>query len=396
MTWPTGSGPGAPASSPAPATTSPGWTGRRAGCPRWTPGSPSAGSGARRLPRRARPDPPRRRRGTRPGRPPAAALRDRPGDLGVRASCGSGRCPRFWTDQALGPVFDALLRPGVDEARIAEVSPAAARRPRHPGARPGGAGRRGPRVRRAGARGTRRHRRPARRVRRRARRDLSRGAGGPEVGRRARPARPGRATPAGWPRRCPACRQPSRSVREQYQWFLREVACVPLAIGEIDAIGRREYDRAVWLELVHRTAEQGRPRAAAAGRRRRAVPREDAAEAAVREFYDEQRPAQPAAVLRPLPGAADARLPGAAALPRRRRRADRPGRLTENGVAYVPEPGPACPTSTPPTPATRARGSSTRASTTSSSPCPGATRGRCGGTTTTPVPTRASRSTTRS
>ena len=30
--------------------------------------------------------------------------------------------PRFWTDQALGPVFDALLRPGVDAARVAEVT----------------------------------------------------------------------------------------------------------------------------------------------------------------------------------------------------------------------------------------------------------------------------------
>ncbi|HJY96747.1 MAG TPA: hypothetical protein VJ371_17480, partial [Streptosporangiaceae bacterium] len=29
--------------------------------------------------------------------------------------------PRFWTDQALGPVFDVLLRPGVDGARVAEV-----------------------------------------------------------------------------------------------------------------------------------------------------------------------------------------------------------------------------------------------------------------------------------
>ncbi|HEY0998097.1 MAG TPA: hypothetical protein VGD83_00540, partial [Streptosporangiaceae bacterium] len=30
--------------------------------------------------------------------------------------------PRFWTDQALGPVFDALLRPGVDAARVTEVT----------------------------------------------------------------------------------------------------------------------------------------------------------------------------------------------------------------------------------------------------------------------------------
>ena len=30
--------------------------------------------------------------------------------------------PRFWTDQALGPVYDALLRPGVDAGRVAEVT----------------------------------------------------------------------------------------------------------------------------------------------------------------------------------------------------------------------------------------------------------------------------------
>ena len=29
--------------------------------------------------------------------------------------------PRFWIDQAIGPVFDTLLRPGVDAPRIAEV-----------------------------------------------------------------------------------------------------------------------------------------------------------------------------------------------------------------------------------------------------------------------------------
>ena len=35
--------------------------------------------------------------------------------LGVR------HIPRFWIDQAIGPVFDALLPPGVDAARVAEV-----------------------------------------------------------------------------------------------------------------------------------------------------------------------------------------------------------------------------------------------------------------------------------
>ena len=29
--------------------------------------------------------------------------------------------PRFWIDQSIGPVFDTLLRPGVDEARVREV-----------------------------------------------------------------------------------------------------------------------------------------------------------------------------------------------------------------------------------------------------------------------------------
>src|SRR5215472_12861780 len=29
--------------------------------------------------------------------------------------------PRYWIDQALGPVFDTLLRPGVDPVRVAEV-----------------------------------------------------------------------------------------------------------------------------------------------------------------------------------------------------------------------------------------------------------------------------------
>ncbi len=130
---------------------------------------------------------------------------------------------------------------------------------------------------------------------------------------------------------------------EHYQWFLREVACVPLAISEIEAVGRREYDRAVWLELVHRnraTHVPEPPLPASAAEQCRA---EDTAEAQVRAFYErEDLLSQPGRLGRylalPMPayleplrflGVAD-ELTG-------------PGRLTENGVAYVPGPGPGLP-----------------------------------------------------
>ena len=130
---------------------------------------------------------------------------------------------------------------------------------------------------------------------------------------------------------------------EHYQWFLREVACVPLAISEIEAVGRREYDRAVWLELVHRnraTHVPEPPLPASAAEQCRA---EDTAEAQVRAFYErEDLLSQPGRLGRylalPMPayleplrflGVAD-ELTG-------------PARLTENGVAYVPGPGPGLP-----------------------------------------------------
>ena len=47
--------------------------------------------------------------------------------------------------------------------------------------------------------------------------------------------------------------------RQRYEWFLREVACVPLTVDEIAGLGRREYDRAVWLELLHATRNRDLP-----------------------------------------------------------------------------------------------------------------------------------------
>ena len=177
--------------------------------------------------------------------------------------------PRFWTDQALGPVFDALLRPGVDAARIAEVTrllravpailahaPAALRAPAREFAGlavaelDGIAGRV-----EACAQALARiesHRRP--------RRSSARP--------RPRPAAPWSSS-AGGSRAALAGLPPAVPVgRERYEWFLREVACVPLGVDEIAVIGRREYERAVWLELLHATRNRGRAGADAARRRR--------------------------------------------------------------------------------------------------------------------------------
>ena len=250
--------------------------------------------------------------------------------------------PRFWTDQALGPVFDALLRPGVDQARVTEVirllravpgtlahAPAAlagaARE--FAGLAVGELGDIGPRLAACADALT----------------AISPGDGA-ELRSAARDAAAAAGEYARWlaaalPGLAPAV--PIGPVH--YQWFLREVACVPLGLGEIDAIGRREYDRAVWLELVHANrakavAPPPLPADAAAQSRSEA-----AAERAVSRFYTEQGLlSQPASLRRylvqPLPayleplhflGMAD-ELTG-------------PGRLDEDGVAYTPEPGPGLP-----------------------------------------------------
>ena len=131
--------------------------------------------------------------------------------------------------------------------------------------------------------------------------------------------------------------------RERYEWFLREVACVPLAVTEIASIGRREYERAAWLELLHATRNRDvpvPPLPADAGQQVRAQARD---EAAVRAFYAGRGLLSQPESLRhyltlPLPdylepllflGVAD-ELTG-------------PGRLNEDGVAYVPPPGPGLP-----------------------------------------------------
>ena len=251
--------------------------------------------------------------------------------------------PRYWTDQALGPVFDALLRPGVDDARIAEVIRLLRAVPgtlAHAPAALAGAAREFARLALAelGDAGARLGECAA------ALAALCPAARGADLWSAARDAASALDDFARWLAAALPGLPPAVPVGpEHYQWFLREVACVPLAISEIEAVGRREYDRAVWLELVHRnraTHVPEPPLPASAAEQCRA---EDTAEAQVRAFYErEDLLSQPGhlgrylalpmpAYLEPLRflGVAD-ELTG-------------PGRLTENGVAYVPGPGPGLP-----------------------------------------------------
>lgn len=250
--------------------------------------------------------------------------------------------PRYWTDQALGPVFDALLRPGVDEPRVAEVMRLLRAVPgtlAHAPAALSGA---------------------AREFADLALAELSDAgerlgacadalvrispAAGAELWSAVRDAAAALDDHARWLAAARPSLPPAVPVGpETYQWFLREVACVPLAVGEIADIGRREYDRAVWLELLHRNRDRDVPEPplpASAADQCRA---EDAAEAQVRRFYETRGLlSQPGGLGRylaaPMPpyleplrflGVADD-LTG-------------PARLDENGVAYVPAPGPGLP-----------------------------------------------------
>jgi len=248
--------------------------------------------------------------------------------------------PRFWTDQALGPVFDALLRPGVDAARVAEVT----------------------RLLRA-VPDTLSHAadalvNPAREFATLAAAELDGIAGrvaacagalaliAPSAELSAAAAEAGAALEqfgAGLAARL-ADLPPAVPVgRQHYQWFLREVACVPLTVEEIAGIGRREYERAVWLELLHATRNRDvpvPPLPADAGQQVRAQARD---EAAVRQFYAGRGLLSQPDSLRhyltlPMPGyLAPLTFLGVAD------ELTGPGRLTEDGVAYVPPPGPDLP-----------------------------------------------------
>jgi hypothetical protein len=137
---------------------------------------------------------------------------------------------------------------------------------------------------------------------------------------------------------------PARPIgRSQYEWFLREVACIPLAVDEIAAIGRREYDRAVWLELLHVTRNRGLAEPLLPANAEQQALEEARCEGAVREFYAEHRLLTQPSWLRHYRIAS---MPDYLAPLRFLGVADDltgPDRLAEDAVAYVPPPGPELP-----------------------------------------------------
>jgi hypothetical protein len=250
--------------------------------------------------------------------------------------------PRHWIDEALGPVFDALLPPGVDPARVTEVVRLLRAVPATLAHAPGALGRParefallalaeldgiGARVAATAAELARLH--PA------AAADLRSAASAAadalehfRLGLAADLASLPAAQPVG---------------RARYEWFLREVACVPVPADEIAFIGRREYDRAVWLELLHATRSrdvQQPPLPADSGEQVRAQARQ---EREIRQFYPARGLLSQPGWLRhylvaPMPGYLEPlRFLGVAD------DLTGPQRLTEDGTSYFPPPGPDLP-----------------------------------------------------
>ena len=195
--------------------------------------------------------------------------------------------PRFYTDQALGPVFVTLLPPGVDAGRIDEVVrlldnvPAviAAARSVLPG--------------RCAAEFTASAAAELDDVRERldalhvALTDIDPTAG-PRLGASIAAA-------------SQALEQYRRFLLEllpglpsvtpigpqAYAWFLREVACLPFSPDAVEAVGRREYDRAVVRELLERRPTTGSSSLPADVDAQVARERQD--EARIRAFYVDRR-----------------------------------------------------------------------------------------------------------
>ena len=245
--------------------------------------------------------------------------------------------PRYWIDQALGPVFDTLLRPGIDPARVAEVI----------------------RLLRA-VPATLSHAsaaldRPAREFAALAVAELD------GIGERiaATAAELGRIQPAAGAELRAAAAAAAAALdqfraglaavlgslpaaqpvgRAQYEWFLREVACVPVPLDEIAVIGRREYDRAVWLELLHTARNRGLPEPSLPADSAEQARVQAALEQGIRDFYPARGLLSQPGWLRhyrvaPMPGYLEPlRFLGVAD------DLTGPDRLAEDGTSYFPPP----------------------------------------------------------
>ena len=250
--------------------------------------------------------------------------------------------PRFWVDQSLGPVFDTLLRPGVDERRALEVVRFLQAVPQTLAAAPGMLQGRcvAPFARCAVDELADVEARVAECV-------DALGAVVPSCRAALSAAAEGAAEALGGLRdwlvpRLASLPDAAPVGRAAYDWFLREVACVPYDSHRVQGIGQLEGDRAAVLERVAGARPVGTlpplPADAPAQCARQARD-----EQAVRAFYtDRGLLTQPATLRRylnaPMPayleplrflGVTDD-LTG-------------PDRLDEDAVSYVPDPTGALP-----------------------------------------------------
>jgi hypothetical protein len=126
--------------------------------------------------------------------------------------------------------------------------------------------------------------------------------------------------------------------REAYLFFLREVALVPFTPDQLVAAGRQELDRALTFETLALDRSRSIPPLPLLPGVAAVVDRERADEERVRKFYvDRQLLTLPGWLghyrFRPMPG-----VPGADGRRRRAGRPHRPGRLEQDGTAYVEAP----------------------------------------------------------
>lgn len=137
---------------------------------------------------------------------------------------------------------------------------------------------------------------------------------------------------------------PIRPVgRDGFQWFLHHVALLPRDPNDLVVAARREYERAVVWETIERNRNRAVPLPPLPGSAREQVASQARLEQDVRDFYEgEGLLSQPASLQHYLTAPMPPYLVPLAWLGVTDDLTF-DGRLTEDGVSYTPDPGPALP-----------------------------------------------------
>jgi hypothetical protein len=131
--------------------------------------------------------------------------------------------------------------------------------------------------------------------------------------------------------------------RAAFQAFLRDIAVLPYTPEELLAIGRQEFDRAVWLETVERNRNRGVTQPPLPADAAAQADRERADEQAVRDFYEHRDLlSQPDSMGHYLNIPMPAHLAPISWLGVTDDLTS-PTRLDSNGVSYLPDPSPELP-----------------------------------------------------